>query len=182
MKKLLALIFVLSPLLLACSSDDEENSDKLKFIQIQVVSEDTPTPKGNVYLYRVDGKDIKSDKPSQIAYSPLLWYNYNGESKSMSPISSYGSRSDGQLIMSPQKGYSSTSFYWNNLSVIYGAPQKGDEYLVYIELRDGNYARSSKRFTLTKNSLIKVKLPSHKEVEASKDNFFEGEWSIEDYK
>lgn len=64
------------------------------------------------------------------------------------------------------------------LSSLYGIPKEGDEYLLFVRLYNGTYAKSSKRFVITKNSLITVKLPSC----TDKSEFVNGEWSISDYK
>lgn len=180
MKKILFLM-LLAPLFLSCSSDDdnEGKNDKLEFIQVKVTSEDAPAPNGNVYLFKVNGYALDSDKPNSWAvdYTPVLSYKDNGESESMLPISDYGTKTKGDLQLNEKDGYSVHSFYWNNLSSKYGKPEAGDEYLIFIELRNGTYARASKRFVITKNSLITVKLPTC----TDKSKFVEGSWSISDY-
>lgn len=169
----------------ACSSgsDKEDEDDELEFIQLRVTSEDTPTPNGNVYLFKVNGYDIKSETPlffnyGDIAYTPTLTYKSNGEDKTMIPISEYGKKNKGDLLLNENEKYSTHTFYWYQLSSIYGTPKPGDEYLVFIVLRGDTYAKTSKRFTVTKNSKITVKLPTCKE----ESRFVEGEWSISDYK
>lgn len=166
-------------LLLGCSKENEEKSNELEFIQVKVTSEDTPTPDGNIYLFKVSGYKIDSDRPNSWAIdnTPFLSYNYNGESKTMLPISEYGSKHKGDLLLNEKEGYSVESFYWNNLSSTYGTPTAGDEYLVFIELRNGTYARASKRFKINNNSQITVKLPTC----TDKSRFVDGEWSIADY-
>lgn len=182
MKKILFLLAMLPMFLFtACSSDDdEEQNNELEFIQIKVTSEDTPTPNGNVYLFKVSGYDITSDKPNRwtIDYTPILFYKYNGESETLFPISEYGKQSKGDLLLNEKEGCSVRSFFWYELSSQYGTPKAGDEYLIFIELRNGTYARATKRLTITKNSLITVKLPTC----TDHSKFVEGEWTISDYR
>ena len=180
MKKLFLLLFITPLLFISCSSDDDnEDNEELKFIQIRVTSEDTPTPNGNVYLFKVNGYDIESDQPNAwaIDYTPVLFYKHNGESKPMTPVSKYGSQSKGDLLISEKDGCSIHSIFWYELSSTYGAPKAGDEYLVFVDLRNGTYARASKRFTIKKNSTITIKLPTCKD----KSQFVDAEWSIQDY-
>lgn len=184
MKKLLFLLVIAFPLVFtSCSKDDENNNDnELKFIQIKVTSADTPTPNGNVYLFKVSGYNVNDDYPlfwsyGNLAYTPTLSYKYNGEESAMLPVSEYGSKYKGDLLLSEKDGYSVHSIYWYNLSSLYGTPQIGDEYLIFVTLRNGTYAKASKRFIITKNSLITVKLPTCKD----KSKFVDGEWTISDY-
>lgn len=178
MKKI-SFLMMAALLLVGCSKDSEEKDDGLKFIQIKVTSADTPTPNGNVYLFKVNGYNLEGDHPNSwtIDDTPFLSYKYNGESKTMLPISEYGSKYKGDLLLNEKEGYSAKSFYWNNLSSTYGTPIAGDEYLVFIELRNGTYARASKRFKINNNSQITVKLPTC----TDKSRFVDGEWSIADY-
>lgn len=182
MKKILFLMAILPILIFtSCSSDsdEEDNDNDLEFIQVKVTSEDTPTPNGNIYLFKVNGYDIDSDIPNSwaIDYTPVLFYKYNGEDKSMIPISEYGQKYKGELLQNEKEGYSVHSIYWYELSSLYGTPKPGDEYLLFIQLRNGTYAKSSKRFVITKNSLITVKLPTCKD----KSEFVDGVWTISDY-
>ena len=96
----------------------------------------------------------------------------------MYPISGYGSKYKGELLTDKEKGYSLHSIYWYELSSLYGTPKAGDEYLVFVNLNNGTYARASKRFVITKNSIIKVKLPSC----TDKSEFVNAKWEILDYK
>lgn len=185
MKKILFLLVMLPFFALtSCSSDDENNQDnELKFIQIKVTSDDTPTPNGNVYLFKVNGYNIDDDYPSfwsygSLAYTPTLSYKYNGEESAMLPVSEYGKESKGNLLFKENEGCSIRSIYWYELSSRYGTPKAGDEYLVFVTLRNGTYAKASKRFVITKNSLITVKLPTC----TDKSKFVEGKWTISDYK
>ena len=184
MKKILFLLVMLPMFVFtACSSDDDENQDnELKFIQIKVTSEDTPTPNGNVYLFKVNGYNIDNDHPlfwsyGNLAYTPTLSYKYNGEDSAMLPVSECGKESRGNLLLNEKEGYSVHSIYWDELSSKYGTPKAGDEYLVFVVLRNGTYAKASKRFVITKNSLITVKLPT-----CDEPKFVEGQWTISDYK
>lgn len=184
MKKILFVMAILPFFFASCSSDDDgDNAEGLEFVQIQVTSEDTPTPNGNVYLFKVSGHEIEDDNPlfwdwGKMAYIPTLSYKSNGESKSMLPISEYGKESKGDLLMNNDKGCSLETFYWDDLSSLYGTPKAGDEYLVFVALRNGTYAKASKRFVLTKNSIIRVKLPSC----TDEAKFVNANWSISDYK
>lgn len=185
MKKILFLLATLPMIVFtACSSDDDDNKDnELKYIQIKVTSEDTPTPNGNVYLFKINGYNLDNDHPrfwdyGKLAYTPTLSYKYNGEQSAMLPVSEYGSKYKGDLLLSEKDGYSVHSIYWSNLSSLYGTPKIGDEYLIFVTLRNGTYAKASKRFIITKNSLITVKLPTCKD----KSEFVDGEWTISDYK
>lgn len=182
MRKLISILgMMLLMFLYSCSSDDNESgSNQLEFIQILVTSEDTPTPNGHVYLFKIGGYEINDDKPNDwaIDYTPFLSYEYNGERRYMYPISEYGSKYRGDLLINKDKGYSVHTFYWSMLSSLYGIPKEGDEYLLFVRLYNGTYAKSSKRFVITKNSLITVKLPSC----TDKSEFVNGEWSISDYK
>ncbi len=182
MRKILFLMATLSILMFtSCSSgsDEEDNDNNLKFIQVKVTSEDTPTPNGNIYLFKVNGYNIESDSPnsSAIDYTPVLFYKYNGEDKLMIPISEYGKKYKGELLLNEEEGYSVHSIYWYEPSSLYGTPKPGDEYLLFIQLRNGTYAKSSKRFIITKNSLITVKLPTCKD----KSEFVDAVWTISDY-
>lgn len=182
MRKILFILATLPILLLtSCSSDSNNDNDEgLEFIQVRVTSEDTPTPNGNIYLFKVNGYELDSEEPNSWAIkdTPVLFYKHNGESETMLPISEYGSQNKGNLLLDEKEGYSAYSFYWHSLSSSYGTPKSGDEYLIFIELRNGTYARASKRFVITKNSLITVKLPTC----TDKSKFVDGEWSISDYK
>lgn len=179
MKKIQFLLLLFALVFTGCSSDDNENDSKLDFIQIKVTSEDITAPNGYVYLYRVSGHDLTSDEPNiwGIEYSPSLFYNYNGEKKIMLPISKNGTKYNGDLLPDKDNGYSVHSIYWSELSSIHGTPQPGDEYLVFVHLTNGNYAKASKRFTINKNSLITIKLPACEESQ-----FVDAEWTISDYK
>lgn len=185
MKKILFFLAIAFPLVFAsCSKDDDEKQDsELEFIQIKVTSADTPTPNGNVYLFKVNGYNIDDDYPSfwsygSLAYTPTLSYKYNGEESAMLPVSEYGKERKGNLLFKENEKCSIHSIYWYELSSRYGIPKVGDEYLVFVTLRNGTYAKASKRFVITKNSLITVKLPTC----TDKSKFVEGEWTISDYK
>ena len=182
MKKILFFMMAMLPLMFSgCSDDDEDKKkDELKFVQLQITSEDNTTPNGNAYIFKVSGYDLESDEPLSwaINYTPVLHYTFNGESEVMVPISKYGKLYHGDLVLNKKDGYSVYSFFWDELSSIYGQPKAGDEYLIFIELRNGTYAKVSKRFVIERNSVIKVRIPTCKDV----SKFVDAEWSISDYR
>jgi len=168
----------------SCSSDDDDDdsskSSELEYVQIQVTSESDVAPNGNVYLFKVTGYELESDRPLTVLdYKPVLDYKYNGETKYLLPISKYGTKSGGDLLKMEDFNCSVASFYWSSLDTSYGTPKAGDEYIVYVKLRSGDYVKASKRFTITKNSTIKVYLEDADE--SAHTTWVDGEWSISDY-
>lgn len=96
----------------------------------------------------------------------------------MTPISSYGSEREGDLLLNSDKGCSLYSIYWDDLALLYGTPKAGDEYLIFIELKNGTHVKASKRFIIERNSVITVKFPPC----ADQSDFVNAEWFISDYK
>lgn len=179
MKKLLLLLLVV-PLFISCGSGDEEkDGNNLEFIQVRVTSDSNATPNGNVYLFKVNGYDLVSDKPNSTSmeYDPFLSYKYNNETRYMSAISATGSKSKGDLIISEKYGSSVGSIFWDDLSSLYGVPKSGDEYILLVVLRTGKYERAYKRLTITKNSTISVHIPSSDDY----SKYVDATWNISDY-
>ena len=105
------MVTMLSVSFASCSSDDEENdnSSSLGYIQVRVYSEDVTAPNGNVYLFYVDNyiNMIENMKPLTILeWTPTISYTYNRETKYMAPVSEYGTKYKGDLLVSETLGYS----------------------------------------------------------------------------
>ncbi|MBP5359910.1 MAG: hypothetical protein J6129_00310, partial [Bacteroidaceae bacterium] len=157
------MVAMLSVGFMSCNSDDDDKEkSSLDYIQVRVYSKDITAPNGNVYLFYVDGyvDKIKSMKPyTTLDWTPLISYTYNRESKYMTPVSKYGTKSDGDLLVNEGKGYSVYSIYWNSLSSLYGIPKSGGKYVLLVELRNGVYLKAYKELTITKNSIVEVHFP-----------------------
>ncbi|MEG2191445.1 MAG: hypothetical protein RRY05_08755 [Bacteroidales bacterium] len=170
MKKLILLCSLL--VFLACSKDSSNETNDLEYIQIRVNSDDINIPNGDVYLFKVSGYTITNDTPIDMDNIPVsLSYISNGENSYMLSVSDKSS-------LYKSENYSVTSINWEGLSSLYGTPKAGDEYLIYISLNNGTYARATKRFIITKNSIINVRLTTCKDY----SKIVPATWTITDYK
>ncbi|MBQ6204164.1 MAG: hypothetical protein IJK46_08745 [Prevotella sp.] len=184
---LMAILMVTIPCVdfTSCGSDDDDspnNSSSLDFIQVRVYSEDVTAPNGNAYLFYVDNYlDMIEDlRPSTVLeWTPTISYQYNRETKYMTPISKYGSKYKGDLLVNENKGYSVHSIYWYELSTLYGTPKPGGKYVLMVDLRNGVYLKAYKELTITNNSIIEVHFPKASEKYSS--SWIDANFIVRDY-
>ncbi|MCH4242259.1 MAG: hypothetical protein LKF81_10235 [Prevotella sp.] len=182
-----AIVFAFS----ACSGgDDGDDSSKntFSFLEFNVTSDAVVRPEGNVYIfYKQDGDTVIKGKPLLAwwldgSVSPPYYHYENsfGEDCTIFPISKYASIHDGELHKSGNKPYSYNVFFNDDLSVKNAdGTLKSGKYMIVITSDD--YPLETvvyKEFTITKNSIITVKIPSH----PNGDEYVDAEWNISDYK
>lgn len=174
MKKLLLLLLAF-PLFIACSSSssDDDNKNELQYVRIKVTSDDAVSPTGIVALFYLGDEDI-----TNIYYvgSLGIWDGTvvatRGDGESIFPVS----KISGDKTVA-NKDYSVHSFYWNELSSIYGIPQAGKKYAIFVQLGIGNKPRAYKVITIDKNKDIEVHLPSADKI----SQLVEANWIIKDF-
>lgn len=160
MKKLLLLLFT-SVLLMGCGSDDNE-PEGLKFVQVQVSTNDGLTAKGVSAIYYGEVTDCGNRDG--------LFYAKSG-SETVFAIG------NGNLVNGLNNTYSVKSFFFDELGTIYGRPTANMKYTIYVKISDSDY--SYKTFTIEdKNKQIKVRFPTP----TGEAKFVQADWSIEDYK
>lgn len=169
MKNLIS-FFILSLLFFSCSSDENtSNNDELEFIQIKVTSTDASMPKGKIALLYLGDKNLES---ITVADGKII--GSTGSNEYIYPVSK---KTEGEDLVNGKDNYSIKSFYWNELSSLYGTPQPGKKYVVFIKLKEGKTPIAYKVFTISKNSSIDVHIPSASEY----SEIVNADWKISDY-
>jgi hypothetical protein len=177
---LVLLIVLLCLLFSSCSKAGDDTENKLQFVQVNVTSDDSNTPTGIVALFYLGSSkdyafasyDLKECPIVASSASGKIIGAYRNDGEQLFPISDVGGN---KLLSVGNKGV--CTFYWDNLSTLYGTPQAGGKYAIFIKLNCGNYPRAYKVITIDKNKKIDVHIPS-----ASKSSeCVEANWNMTDY-
>jgi hypothetical protein len=178
MKKYLFIIgFVALLLFISCSKTNDVKEKKIDFIQVKVTSDDSSTPSGIVALFYLGNDTINKYSleacPNIAGYgSDRIVYARRNDEELIYPISHVG----GDELFSSEN-YGVCTFYWNELSWLYGMPQVNGKYVIFIKLDCGKYPRAYKEFIIDGNKSINVHIPSASDY----SDCVNADWKITDY-
>ena len=166
MKKLLAL-FLLLPLLFSCSSDDKEDGNDFKYIQLYVKYDDTVKVSYRVNIYKGDISDYELFNPGHGRLPSFATYQ---DGLFALPLYS----SDDDMMDSVNTGYAVDVFFSKigeeHYDGIYTI-----QFVVNVHVK--GYFQCVKSFDIDKNTAIRLKF--HKLTNFDKKDI-EGDWQVVD--
>lgn len=175
MKKVLFLLLMVAAFV-ACSKDDDNKKDELEFIQVMVTTDDGVSPEGIVSLFYLDKGALKECPNFMERGGSKMVYATRDDGETIFPVSKLDG--DKMISSSKEKGASVCSFFWEKLgSALYGVPQAGGRYVVFIQLSSHQEQRAYKEFTIDENKRISVHLPSSNILKECVD----ATWEIKKY-
>lgn len=155
-------------LLLALSScsTDEPKISTLDFVRIQVTNQNVTVPDGYIYLFYLGDYDVTSVPRKIDDYV----FAVRSDGETIYPVSPI---SDGKYKLGVSLDYSGRTFYWKELSTLYGTPKSG-KYLIFIKLTCDKFQSTYKVITINGNKLIKVNIPTSENFSEVVDS----QWTI----